>query len=545
MLKSTLLYYPLITLLVFSPLVIAEPQSAKEILNEANQLLSQGKIHDAISQLNLAIENDPKNYISYFKRATANLSIGKNIHALQDFSKVLELKPDQQQALLQRIKLYIREGSFSKAKKDLYKLNKLTPGSQDVLELKQKVKDVEEGFHRVEREWNHKRYDSCIEYSESVISQIPLMAQMRLVRGHCYLGSNRLQDAIVDYSRALALNPSDIDISLLLAKLEFLISHDLDKANHYVKQCLQTDPDNKLCFKVHKSMKKYKKQTTQIDIEFQKKKYHSTAKLIIGNYQKKEAESMEDSLLSTIHHEYFTLKKELNVDVSSQLLAHLYSVTCQSFSKLKNSTHVLKWCSEALKHDDKNVEALIARADVYLEQEEYDLAIADLNQAQQLGGPQAEIRKKLQKAMRLQKQASRKDYYQVLGVDKKATKQEIKKAFRKLAQKWHPDTYRGELEKEVVEKKMAEINEAYEVLSNEEKREQFDNGFDPNNPHENQGYPFQQGGFGGSGFEGNPFEFFFSGGGFPFGSNQGSSGSRSSSSSHSRSGSGNTFHFSF
>ncbi|HLP60073.1 MAG TPA: J domain-containing protein [Candidatus Deferrimicrobium sp.] len=63
------------------------------------------------------------------------------------------------------------------------------------------------------------------------------------------------------------------------------------------------------------------------------------------------------------------------------------------------------------------------------------------------------------------------DYYKVLGVDKKATKEELKKAFRKLAMKYHPDKNKGDKQ---AEEKFKKINEAYAVLSNDEKRKQYD-----------------------------------------------------------------------
>jgi curved DNA-binding protein len=62
------------------------------------------------------------------------------------------------------------------------------------------------------------------------------------------------------------------------------------------------------------------------------------------------------------------------------------------------------------------------------------------------------------------------DYYKLLGVDKKATKEEIKKAFRKLAMKFHPDKNKDKQ----AEEKFKKINEAYAVLSNDEKRKQYD-----------------------------------------------------------------------
>lgn len=73
----------------------------------------------------------------------------------------------------------------------------------------------------------------------------------------------------------------------------------------------------------------------------------------------------------------------------------------------------------------------------------------------------------LETAQKRQKMAKKRDYYKILGVRRNANKREINKAYRKLAQKWHPDNFQDETEKKAAEKKFMDIAAAKEVLSDE------------------------------------------------------------------------------
>src|ERR1700737_4707293 len=104
-----------------------------------------------------------------------------------------------------------------------------------------------------------------------------------------------------------------------------------------------------------------------------------------------------------------------------------------------------------------------------------------------------------------------KDYYGILGIKKTATADEIRKAFRKAARKYHPDVNPGDKK---AEEKFKEISEANDVLSDDKKRKIYDQfGFYSDNIDPAAAEAAARGGYGGSGFPGGGAGYSWGGGG--------------------------------
>jgi len=187
--------------------------------------------------------------------------------------------------------------------------------------------------------------------------------------------------------------------------------------------------------------------------------------------------------------------------------AAILRALCRAHVQLRQARGGEQWCDELLRMvgNEKDIDALLGKGEALLAREEWEEAVRTFEQAWEAsGGGNREIHARLSKAQRLLKLSRQKDYYKVLGVSRDADEKTIKKAYRKAALAAHPD-------KGGSEAKMAIVNEAYEVLSNPELRQRFDNGDDPNDPMQGQGGPFPGGG--------HPFTQFFqqaAGSGFQF-----------------------------
>ena len=260
--------------------------------------------------------------------------------------------------------------------------------------------------------------------------------------------------------------------------------NDLATAKKLISDCLRMDPDNenlKENFKLIRKLEKAKKAANGL---FKEKKYESA----IEKY---------DSVI---------LIDPTNCQFNAVIISN--KATClKLLGKKKEALNILK---EALRINPKYGKAYLKKADLEEELELYEEARHSIVKAKDLDKT-LDMDARLQRVTQKVNQKKKVDYYQVLNVDKKATQKEIKKAYRKLAMKWHPDRHsHSEEAKAEASKKFKQVVEANDVLSDPQKRQRYDmGGFDMGGG----GGRFHSFNMGGGGFPSDIFSMFTGGGG--------------------------------
>ncbi|KAK9452634.1 hypothetical protein V1511DRAFT_507446 [Dipodascopsis uninucleata] len=491
---------------------IDQELTASRCIAKADVLLSHGDFQDAVDYYDAAVKKDPVNYLSVFKRGAAYLSMGRANAAMSDFDRALDIKPDFDSALIQRGRLRLRMGDFKGAKSDFMLV---TSGAADVVDENIKmVEESETDLELAEAAYSHGYTTKCIIHSSKAINNAPLFNSLRELRAKCRLAEGQISECVADLAHVVNNNHLSSFTYVEMAMLQYFYLNEREKAIDQLARCLHYDPDAKNCKRAFRELKSLNKRIKQaVDLR-NKKSWSAFEKAVL-----EKIEDSDHSLLDKIN-EYYKDMIASHAELKKspkKLREDLLESICEAFVELKAMQQGSIYCSEVLRDNPNSESALFFKGQEHLKNDEFEEAVQVLNHAKDVsGGRNQKILNLLHEANMLLKRSKSKDYYKVLDVSRTATDKEIKKAYREKTKEFHPDKYRGNLKLEQVEKKMAEINEAYEVLSNSESRSQFDSGNDPNDhtrpdfegAHQGGFNPFFQQGF----HQGGSQQFFRQGG---------------------------------
>jgi len=305
--------------------------------------------------------------------------------------------------------------------------------------------------------------------------------RLRLFRAECLAFLGRYAEAQEAATDLLRADPACADATYVRGLCLYYEDH-VEKAFQHFQQVLRLAPDHPSAKSVYKMAKALKQKKEEGNTLFKAQKWA-------------EAKEMYSEAL---------LVDPLNKNVN----AKLYYNRALAAAKLKQLKESVDDCTEALNLDENYLKATLKRAQSYMEMEMYEEAVRDYEKAQRSEPRNAEYRRSLAQAKLELKKSKRKDYYKILGVDKNATEDEIKKAYRKRALVHHPDRHSSatEEEKKEHERLFKEVGEAYGVLSDAKKKMRYDNGHDLEDLEGCGG-----GGFGGDVDPNKIFQAFFGG----------------------------------
>ncbi|KAH7903073.1 hypothetical protein BJ138DRAFT_1131510 [Hygrophoropsis aurantiaca] len=514
------------------------PPGLHPLIARGDALLSAGQYSDAAKSYSDAISLSPADYLLFYKRATAYFSLSRHPSALDDFTKVLELTGGEfDRAVLMMAKIHMKDGEWSRAKEALSTYAKKSPTDTATTEMLQDIADAEAAAKKAASARRAQLWTACTEAATQALRVASHSLQVRQTRAECSLAGGDMESAVVDLSRLSHLShPTTSSLMRIFRLSYFLLSPSQSSSSHTshlspLKQCLHLDPDSSSCLPAHRLAKSLDKGFTKLAKLADAGDWRGVIKHAVGSAKEFPgdgfAKTFDDALTANASPQLLASPSSSSSKVpiplpdahtSSPRRAHLLRTVCRAYTKLGTPRKGEVWCDallgmseealhsigDLLKDGNAEEDGWIGKGEALLAREEWDEAVRAFERAFEASGREnRETLGRLQKAQRLLKQSKQKDYYKVLGVARDADGKTIKKAYRKAVLTAHPD-------KGGSEAKMAAVNEAYEVLSNPELRQRFDNGDDPNDPMSGgpgggHGGPFPFGGGGGD----HPFAHFF------------------------------------
>ncbi|PFH55332.1 hypothetical protein XA68_18565 [Ophiocordyceps unilateralis] len=471
---------------------------ASALLASAQIHLANGETNEALIYYDAAVAKDPSNYLTLFKRATTYLSLGRTAHATQDFESILALEPRFEGAHLQLAKIYSKAAKWDAARAQ-YRAAGKRSDSTELVELA----EAEGAARLAEDAVKASKWDECVNQAGVAILVASRCAALRQTRARCRFERGEVEEGMGDLHHLLQMRPGDTDPHVLISATTFYALADLENGLAQIRKCLHSDPDSDICKKLHREQKFVQKMLRKAEGQLSKGQSTTASRILVGNLD-------EPGLVTKVRDQIKELRQHGKIPdkAKAALYDKVIEMTCQAYLE---STHreSQKYCQEALELDPDSFWGLIYRGKSLVKREQFEAAINVLSKAAELRPDrQAKVKPILNKAQAALRRSKTKDYYKVLGLPRDADQRHIKSAYRKASKLHHPDKAAKQgISKDDAEKKMAAINEAYEILSDPELRERFDNGDDPNS--QEKANPFQGSPFGGS----NPFIFRQQGGG--------------------------------
>ena len=472
---------------------MAENKSWETLKEKGNALFKQNKYNEAIEYYERAIKINNTIEVLYSNKGTCEKCLKNYKQAIKDYKKALEINPKNTKNLNRLASVYIIVGNLGEAKLIQQKALNLEPNNSVYKDQMNIIAKIIEDEEKMQEKIKEQKFDDAEEICKRLIEKVPEFSDLKKHYIKILLENVKIQDTLAYISQKVSAEDKmrDEEFNYLTA-LTLYFDGQYDKAKKLLKIIKQTNNSDK----IEDLIKKVN------EIESVKSKANELFK------QKKYEEAIEEY---TKILEFDPQNKKFN----SLILAN--RALC--YQKLNKNTEALRDSNQSIKLNPYYARGYVKRGNVYMELKMYDDARADFQKAKELDPSVSGVEGFLNDANKKAEKARKRDYYAILGIDRNASEHEIKKAYKKMAMKYHPDrNSESEETKKMAEKKFIDVNDAYSVLSDPKKKSMYDQGIDPLNPEE-----ASSGGVHFGGDASDILKMFF-GGGSPFGFSTGGSG---------------------
>lgn len=317
----------LATSAAISPSEIPSDLPVSSLLSTAQAHLIKGETHEALVYYDAAISRDPSNYLSIFKRGATYLSLGKTNQATDDFNKVLEISPGFEGAHTQLAKIKAKTADWDGARAE-YNAAKLAADSSEIVELEA----AEGAASLAQQAFDAGQWDECAQYAGDAILVAGRSAHLRELRAKCRFERNELEEGIVDLRHILSLRPGDTQPHVTVSGVAFYGLGDMDGGMEQIRKCLHSDPESKICKKIHKKEKAISKSFKKVVGQVEKGQTTTAGRSLVGT-------SDEAGLIADIKEQIETLQTDGSIpsNVKSALYQQVIEMTCRVYVEVSDN----------------------------------------------------------------------------------------------------------------------------------------------------------------------------------------------------------------
>jgi DnaJ family protein C protein 3 len=433
----------------------------------------------AVQYLHRAVEAEPGSAVNHYKLYRLYHRRRSYDNALAHIQTAAQLDPASYQKHKARLLMTVGDCDRSVTEYEV-----LISNNSDILQDPDylKAKECHQTIQGANQAYLREDYRTAAQLFHQALQYVEQGTDLVWPRAVSLFHTGDYYGVISETGRLLKQQPRNVDAYRLRGSAYQRLG-DHDQAVLHFREGLKLDPEHAECKEGHKLVKSLEK----------KKKKGQDA------FDKAEFQAAVDQWQAAIGidptHAAFNRPMTLKI--------------AQAYSRMGNHDKAMELARRHIEQEE-TVEGLWALGEAQQAADKFEEAVRTFQQAAEncTEDRKQEAQKKLQEAQVALKQSKEKNYYKILGIQRSASKKEIKSAYRKLALEWHPDKVDSD-KKEEAEKKFQDISEAYEVLSDEELKAKYDRGeavFDNQgggHPRHNarqffnQQFHFQQGGFGG------------------------------------------------